>query len=326
MNEREVEPNKSRAPQGRWHDLIIVGGGPAGLTAAVYASLLRMRAFLITTDIGGQTLESSKIENYMGHEFITGVELIGKFQDQLLQHHYLAHRIVEVTSIEHAGEGFAVSTQEGARYEATSLLIATGMRRRHLGVPGEERFQRRGVFYQHVEEGALVAGSEVAVVGGGNSALQAASKLSLLCPRVHVISLGDWTADTAVKEEVAALPNVIPLKNYSVQEIYGDHRATGLRVKCRESSEDRELEVSGVFIEIGWAPNTALLSSLVSLNQRGEIQIRPDCSTSCPGIFAAGDVTDAFGKRVIIAAGEGAKAALSAYEYLLRAESKKTAR
>lgn len=310
-------------PKPNRYDLIIIGGGPAGLTAGVYASLLRMRAFLITTNIGGQTVEGSKIENYMGYEFISGEELVFKFQDQLLQHHYLDHRIAEVTTVQRFGDHLKVLTKGGEQYEASALIIATGMRRRFLGVPGEERLQRRGVFYQHLEDGALVAGLEVAVVGGGNSALQGAIELSRICPKVHVISLGDWTADSAVQEEVNALGNVIPLKGHAVAEICGEQRVAGVRVKSQLSGEERYLPVGGIFIEIGWMPNTGVVSSLVDLNSHGEIKVRPNCSTSCPGIFAAGDVTDAFGKRVVIAVGEGAKAALSAHEYLLNVGSRK---
>ena len=300
------------------YDLIIIGGGPAGLTAAVYASLLRMRAFLITTNIGGQTVEGSKIENYMGYEFISGEALIANFQDQLLQHHYLDHRIGEVTTVQRFGDNFKVLTKEGEQYEASVLIIATGMRRRFLEVPGEAHLQRRGVFYQHLEEGALVTGLQVAIVGGGNSALQGAIELAGLCPRVYVVSLGEWTADAAVQEDVKARGNVVALKGYAVTEIYGDQRVTGVKVKCQKTGNERDLAVKGVFIEIGWRPFADVVSSLVDLNGQGEIQIRPDCSTSCPGIFAAGDVTDAFGKRVIIATGEGAKAALSAHAYFLR--------
>jgi len=320
MNKSELEEQGSAVPERNRYDLIIIGGGPAGLTAAVYASLLRIRAFLITTNIGGQTVEGSKIENYMGYEFISGGELIGRFQDQLLHHNYLDHRMGEVTAVQSFPRGFMVTTQEDGPYQAQAVIIATGMRRRMLGVPGEDRLQRRGVFYQHVEEGALVADLEVAVVGGGNSALQGASHLSRHCPRVHLVSLGDWTADIAVQEEVKALNNVTALKGYTVQEIFGEHRVSGLRVKCLESGEEQLCDVKGVFIEIGWRPYADPVSSLVDLNPRGEIPIQPDCSTGCPGIFAAGDVSDVFGKRVIIAAGEGAKAALSAHEYLMRRE------
>jgi alkyl hydroperoxide reductase subunit F len=318
VNKSELEKQRSAVPERDRYDLIIIGGGPAGLTAAVYASLLRMRAFLITTNIGGQTVEGSKIENYMGYEFISGGELIARFQDQLLHHNYLEHRMAEVTAVQSSTGGFIVTTQEDGRYQAQAVIIATGMRRRMLGVPGEDRLQRRGVFYQHVEEGGLVAGLEVAVVGGGNSALQGASDLSRHCSQVYLISLGDWTADAAVQEEVKALDNVTPLKGYTVQEIFGEQRVSGLRVKCLESGEEQLCDVKGVFIEIGWRPYAEPVSSLVDLNARGEIPIKPDCSTSCPGIFAAGDVSDVFGKRVIIAAGEGAKAALSAHEYLIR--------
>ncbi len=266
MNKSELEEQRSTVPERDRYDLIIIGGGPAGLTAAVYASLFRMRAFLITTNIGGQTVEGSKIENYMGYEFISGGELIGRFQDQLLHHNYLDHRMAEVTAVQSFPGGFTVTTQEGGRYQAQAVLIATGMRRRVLGVPGEERLQRRGVFYQHVEEGALVAGLDVAVVGGGNSALQGASDLSRQCPRVYVISLGDWTADVAVQEEVKALDNVTALRGYTVQEIHGEQRVSGLRVKYLKSGEERSYDVKGVFIEIGWRPYADLISTLVDLN------------------------------------------------------------
>lgn len=322
MEPELLQPGDSASKPHRY-DLIIIGGGPAGLTAAVYASLLRMRAFLITTNIGGQTVEGSKIENYMGYEFISGEELIFRFQDQLLQHHYLDHRIAEVTTVRPFEDHFLVVDKEGDQYEATSVIIATGMRRRFLKVPGEERLQRRGVFYQHLEEGALMTGLQVAVVGGGNSALQGAIELAGLCPRVYVVSLGEWTADAAVQEEVKALGNVVALKGYAVTEICGDQRVAGVKVKCQKTEKKRHLAVKGVFIEIGWRPFADVVSSLVDLNSQGEIQIRPDCSTSCPGIFAAGDVTDAFGKRVIIATGEGAKAALSAHEYLIKIRPRK---
>ena len=324
MNESERDEQGSAVPERDRYELIIIGGGPAGLTAAVYASLLRIRAFLVTTNIGGQTVEGSKIENYMGYEFISGGELISRFQDQLLHHNYLDHRMAEVTAIQLSPGGFVVTTQEDGRYQAQAVIMATGMRRRMLGVPGEDRLQRRGVFYQHVEEGALVAGLDVAVVGGGNSALQGASDLSRHCPRVYLISLGDWTADVAVQEEVKALENVTALKGYTVQEILGDQRVSGLRVKCLESGDEQLCDVKGVFIEIGWRPYADLVASIVELNARGEILIEPDCSTSCPGIFAAGDVSNVFGKRVIIAAGEGAKAALSAHEYLMRKKKEGT--
>ncbi|MDT7040760.1 NAD(P)/FAD-dependent oxidoreductase [Candidatus Nitronereus thalassa] len=320
MNKPELEEQRSAVPERDRYDLIIIGGGPAGLTAAVYASLLRMRAFLVTSNVGGQTVEGSKIENYMGYEFISGQELVKKFQDQLLQHNYLDHRITEITSVQSFENHFLVTDKREAQYEASAVIIATGMRRRLLNVPGEERLQRQGVFYQHMEEGALVTGHEVAVVGGGNSALQGASELSRICPKVYVVSIGEWTADLAVREEVESLGNVVALKGYAVEEIWGDRRVSAVKVKCQETGKERYLQVHGVFIEIGWRPFADLVSSLVDLNARGEIQIRPDCSTSCPGIFAAGDVTDAFGKRVIIATGEGAKAALSAHEYLMRRE------
>lgn len=220
------------------YDLIIIGGGPAGLTAAVYASLLGMQALLISTNLGGQAVEKSKSDNYMGYEFISSEELIFRFQDQLLQHEYLKHRIAEVTTVQHYRDHLKVQAKGGEQYEATAIIMTTGMRRRFFGVPGEQR-------------------------------------------------------------------------------------VAGVQVKNQESGEEQYFPVGGSFIELGWMPNAEAVSSLVDLNSRGEIKIRPDCSTSCQGVFAAGDVTNAFGKLVIIAVGEGAKAALSAHEYLLNVQPRK---
>ena len=298
-------------------DLMIIGGGPAGLAAAVYASILRMKAFLIAQDLGGQAIDSKKVSNYMGFDFITGPELIEKFQTQLLQHHYIEHHMGKVVGIEKHANRFQVMTDFGQTYDAVSILVATGMRRRRLDVPGEEQFQRRGVFYHLVQDTSLVAGMDVAVVGGGNSGLQAVQELSTLAKTIHLISDYPLIGDPELIENVKRLGNVTEHIGYTIREIQGDDRVCGVELAALDSTKKETLSVSAVFVEVGLLPNSGFASHLVELNDQGEIMIGPDCSTRCPGVFAAGDVTNAFGKRIIIASGEGAKAALAAREYIL---------
>jgi|Deesub1362A_J573_1020465.scaffolds.fasta_scaffold01106_17 alkyl hydroperoxide reductase subunit F len=299
------------------YDLIIIGGGPGGLTAAVYAAILRMEAFLITKDLGGQAIDSTKIENYMGFDFITGPELIEKFQYQLIHSHYIDHLISEVEKIEPAEGGFYVTTSELSRYSAKALIIATGMTRRRLNVEGEERFQRKGVFYGNIQDLSFVQGEDVAVIGGGNSALQIVENLHTVARSIYLISDTRLTADPVIIERTNSFKNLRRYEGYKVLRFTGKDTLSGIIIRERGKEETVDIPVKGVFIAIGLKPNSSLVSNLVKLNEKGEIIINPDCSTSYPGIFAAGDVTNAYGKRIVIASGEGAKAALAARQYIL---------
>jgi len=298
-------------------DLIIIGGGPAGLTAAVYAATLKMEALLVAKDLGGQAVDSTKIENYLGFDFITGPELIEKFKHQLFHSHFIAHLLSEVEKIEPHEGGFKVITSELAAYTTKTLIIATGMTRRRLGVPGEKEFLRKGIFYGAVQELSSVEGEDAVVIGGGNSALQVVENLHTVARNIHLISTSELTADPLVVERVTCLPNFHAHLGYKVVEFTGDQTLAGVTIRKKGGAETLRLPVKGAFIAVGLEPNSALAAPLVELNARREIIIRPDCSTSHPGIFAAGDVTDAFGKRIIIASGEGAKAALAARQHLL---------
>ena len=307
------------------YELIIVGGGPAGLTAAVYASTMKMDAFLIAKDLGGQAVDSTKIENYMGYDFITGPELIEKFREQLVRSHYIDHVLAEVEKIEPAGNGFQITTSELKSYSAKAVIVTTGMTRRKLGVEGEERFQRKGVFFGNIEDISFVQDKDVVVVGGGNSALQMVENLHGVVANIHLVSATMLTADPAIIERVRCLGNLSIYEEFKVVEFSG--KATLESVTIRKMAEEKtmSLNAEGVFIEIGLQPNSTIVSHLVDVNERGEIEIQPDCSTSRQGIFAAGDVTNAFGKRIIIASGEGAKAALAARQYLLDLRKRKEA-
>ncbi len=304
------------------YDLIIIGGGPAGLTAAVYAATLRMNAFLIAKDLGGQAIDSTKIENYMGYDFITGPELIERFQDQLIHSHYIDHLISEVEKIEKIDGGFSVTTSDLKKYSAKVLIVSTGMTRRKLKVPGEEEFQRRGVFYGNIQDIAFVHGEDVAVIGGGNSALQMVENLHSIAKKIHLIYDTKLAADPVIIERVSEFKNLEKYEDYKILEFKGDKTLSGVVIRKTASDETLELPCKGVFIAIGLQPNSSWISHRIDLNERGEIIINPDCSTSCPGIFAAGDVTNAFGKRIVIASGEGAKAALAARQYILKLKEK----
>ncbi len=311
-----LKEKSSKVPRTSY-DLIIIGGGPAGLTAAVYAATLRMEAFLITMNLGGQAIDSTKIENYMGFDFIRGPELIEKFQYQLIHSHYIDHLMSEVEKIEQVDGGFKVTTSELHEYFTKTLLIATGMTRRKLNVPGEEEFQRRGIFYGNIQDLSFVQEGDAAVIGGGNSALQIVENLHGIARNIYLITDSGLRADPIVIERVSGFKNLQRYDGCKVVEFSGGNTLTGITVRKKAEEETVSLPVKGVFIAIGLQPNSSLVSSIVELNQRGEIIINPDCSTSCPGIFAAGDITNAFGKRIIIASGEGAKAALAARQYIL---------
>ncbi|KAF0145709.1 MAG: alkyl hydroperoxide reductase subunit F [Nitrospirae bacterium] len=299
------------------YDLIIIGGGPAGLTAAVYAATLKMDALLVTKDLGGQAIDSTKIENYMGFDFIKGPELIEKFQYQLIHSHYIDHLMSEVEKVGPVENGLNITTSKLTKYFTKSLIIATGMTRKKLNVEGEEMFQRRGIFYGNIQDISFVQGEDVAVVGGGNSALQVVENLCSVAKKIYLISDFKLTADPVIIERVSRFENLTKYEGVKIVEFSGESALSGIAVRKKAEEKTIKLPVKGVFIAIGLQPNSSLVAHLVKLNDRSEIVINPDCSTSYSGIFAAGDVTNAFGKRIVIASGEGAKAALAARQYIL---------
>ena len=298
------------------YDLVIIGGGPAGLTAAVYASVTRLHTFLISEDIGGQAIDSTKIKNYMGFDFITGPELVEKFKDQFLHRHYLEHVMDEVTSINPKNGDYEIITRNKNSYLAKAVIIATGMKRRKLGIPGEQKLLRKGVSHSALQDTSIFAGKHIVVVGGGNSGVQTARGLLESGCHVTLVEKANITADPSELEILSRNPDFEILDKHDVIEIYGKDNVEGVEVQFLGNLSKRRIACSGVFIQVGLIPNTEFCLNLLELNDRGEIKIRPGCSTSAEGIFACGDVTDVVGKRIIIASGEGAKAALSAKQYL----------
>jgi Alkyl hydroperoxide reductase, large subunit len=298
------------------HDLIIIGGGPAGMTAAVYAARKMMDALLVTRDLGGQMLLTREIENYPSYQYITGPELIGKFEEHVRR--FPVHIVYdEVTKLEQAGDGtFRVVCGE-REHRAKTVIVASGKRPRRLGIPGEEKFTGRGVGYCATCDGPLYAGKTVAVVGGGNSALQAAIELSALAEDVYLVARSGFKADPVVIGKLRAAANIEVLSGYVPRGIYGGDTVESCVVAARDGGRERTLAVQGVFVEIGLDPSSEFAAGVARLNDRKEIEVDCRMAAGVPGLFAAGDVTSGPDKQIIIAAGDGAKAALAAYEYLL---------
>jgi alkyl hydroperoxide reductase subunit F len=300
------------------YDLVIAGGGPAGLTATVYAARKGTNLLLLTHDIGGQVLWTMGVENYMGFQFVGGSELIGKFEDQVKQFPVDIKTEQRAKTISIEDSGFLVSTEAGDEYQSRAVIVATGKRPRMLGVPGEERLRGRGVTYCSVCDGPVFTGEKVAVIGGGNSALEAADDMAKIAEHVDLVSITPLTGDQVLIDKVESATNVTKFLEHEVVEIEGQNRVEGVIVRDLKSREQRNLQVSGIFVEIGLVPNSELVKDIVNLNQMGEIRVNCADETNVPGLFAAGDVTSVPEKQIVISAGEGAKAAIQAHRYLQR--------
>lgn len=298
-------------------DSCIIGAGPAGMTAAVYLARKKRSTAIVTKDIGGQVAWTIGIENYMGYQYVTGRELTAKFEEQVRQ--FPVPIVMDgVAEIRPREDSFVVVTEGGREIEATTVIIASGKRPMELGVPSERKFIGRGLSYCATCDGPLFANQEVAIIGGGNSAIQATIELSQVASKVYIVSRSPWRADAVVCDKADQQKNLEKRLGYDVLDVLGDKAVEGLRIREKGTGKEQTLSVKGVFVEIGLKPNTDFVKGLVSLNERGEIKVNCQCKTNVPGIFAAGDVTDVHEKQIVVAAGEGAKAALSAHEYLLR--------
>jgi alkyl hydroperoxide reductase subunit F len=253
----------------------------------------------------------------MGYRMITGDDLMRMFEEQvrLLDLHL---EIDKVLILDRSGNEFIVNTATGAAYRARAVILAQGKQPRKLGVEGEDRYLGRGLSVCSTCDGPLFRDKVVAIVGGGNSALQSAIEMSGIAREVHLVVRSTIKADESYIKVYEQKANIITHKNSIVSKLQGNSMLTGITLKDRTSGKETELSVDGVFAEIGWIPNTAFLEGFVDMNQEKEVIIDIDCHTSVPGILAAGDITNIRTKQIITAAGEGAKAALSAYDYLIK--------
>ncbi len=298
------------------YDVIIAGAGPAGLTAALYCARKNLKALVISENIGGQALESWNIENYMGYRMITGDDLMKLFEEQVRKQD-IQIELDRIISLYPASGGFAVKTMAEKQFSAKTVILAQGKEPKKLGVEREEEFLGRGLSVCATCDGPLFRDKIVSVVGGGNSAIQTAIEMAKIAREVHLIYRSQLSCDSCYREQIPNLKNLTLHSGFEVTALHGTDRLTGITIRHRESGKTKEIALEGLFAEIGWAVNTAFLEGLLKLNDQKEIEIDINCHTSAPGIFAAGDVTAISGKQIIIAAGEGAKAALAAFDYLI---------
>ena len=303
------------------YDLIIIGGGPAGTAAAVYAARKQLKTAIITVEFGGQSVVSDKIFNWIGTPEISGSDLAKNLKTHTEYYRGEFLDIVEsakVTKIEKTDAGFTITASNGSTYDTKTILVTTGSSRKKLMVPGADTFENKGVVYCASCDGPLFSGSPVAVIGGGNAGFESAAQLLAYCPTVYLVHHRDtFKADPGTVEKLSAHPNIKILTNTETLEVTGEKFVNGLRVKNKDTGVEETLAVNGVFVEIGQIPNTDYLGDLVQKNEFGNIKIDPWTQQSTlPGIWAAGDCTDVHYHQNNIAAGDAVKAVEDIYMVL----------
>ena len=297
------------------YDLIIIGGGPAGLTAAVYALRKRLNVLLLSKDLGGKTnyrLALPWIEDY---QVIRGLEVVDKFRNEL-EYLDFARHIEAVEKVEKKEDCFAVSTQGGGTMESKAVILATGARQVRMNVPGEKEFTMRGLCYSALSYAPLFIDRSVVVIGDEDLALRSAGELATVAKEVTMVCNSEKTLASPLGMKLQQAKNV-KIRTYSeIVEVQGDEYARKLVLRDR-AGELKEYEADGIFVEKALTANADMVSGMVGLDERGHIVVDGACRTNVPGLFAAGDVTNTYAEQVLVAVGEGAKAALSAYDYLL---------
>ena len=304
-------------------DVLIVGGGPAGAAAAVYAARKGIRTGIVAERFGGQTLDTLGIENYIsvletqGPKFAADLEAHAKAYDVDIMN---GQRVAALEPPAHSGGPLGVTLDNGATLQSRSVIVATGARWKTVDVPGEAEYRNKGVAYCPHCDGPLFKGKKVAVIGGGNSGVEAAIDLAGVVAHVTVVEFAEQLkADAVLVKKLLSLPNVDVHTHAQTTEIIGDgERVNGLLFKDRRDGREHRLSVAGVFVQIGLVPNTEFLKGTVELNRHGEIIVDAKGATNVPGVFAAGDATTVPFKQIVIAAGDGAKAVLSAFDHLIR--------
>jgi NADH-dependent peroxiredoxin subunit F len=303
------------------YDTIIIGGGPAGTGAAVYAARKKLKTLLITSDFGGQSKISGAIANWIGEIRITGAELAEKLQKHVEAQEGVKINMPEkVTEVrEGPGCGFEVRTDHGATYRSRTVIVASGGRRKHLDIPGEDRLKGKGVAFCSTCDAPFFEDRDVAVIGSGNSALEMVIDLGTYARKIYlIIRGGELKADPGLQDKIKEVSQLKIIDHAEVQEILGEEAVTGLRYQDRETGKTQELAVDGIFLGIGSRPNSEIVRDLVATNDADEIILdHRTAKTSKPGIFAAGDVTDDPFKQNNISAGDGVRAALSVYFHIL---------
>jgi len=318
---RQVEAIKARAP----FDVLIVGGGPAGAAAAVYAARKGIRTGVVTERFGGQVLDTMGIENFISVQETEGPKLAAALENHVKTYDVDIMNLQRAAALLPAGPDgmLTVKLASGAELKSRSVILSTGARWREMNVPGEREYRGRGVAYCPHCDGPLFKGKRVAVIGGGNSGVEAAIDLAGIVSHVTLIEFdGRLRADEVLQRKLRSLPNVRVIVSAQTTEVHGaGGKVNGLSYRDRGTDETHRIDLEGVFVQIGLLPNTEWLEGTIALSPRGEIEVDPRGQTSLPGVFAAGDATTVPYKQIVIAMGEGSKAALGAFDHLIRASA-----
>lgn len=309
------------------YDLIVIGGGPAAVAAGIYAARKKLKTLLITDAFGGQSLVSAGVENWIGTKSVSGYDLALMLEEHLRSYQEVeikvSEKVVSVRELAASDEkrphDFEVETDNGGTYQTKAIILASGARRRRLGIPGEDTFDGKGVAFCATCDAPIFSGKRVAVVGGGNAGLESVVDLFPYASEIFLLHRGEQLkGDAVTQEQIRQNPKAHIILNAEPKEILGDGVVTGMRYKDKKTGETKEFAVDGIFVEIGALPNSEFVKGLVEMNELGEVVINHrTAATSKLGIFAAGDVTDEAFKQNNISAGDAVKAALSAYNYLM---------
>ena len=318
IGEAQGTRKATKADESHEYEVAVIGGGPAAMSAAIYAARKGLDVVVVTERLGGQITYTANIENYLGFPSISGTDLDEAFRTHLENYSIAESFGSNVTQIQKSDSGFTMTRKDGHKIKAKSIIYCAGKEYTRLGIPGEDRFIGKGIGFCAICDAPLYQDKKVAVVGGGNSALTATRDLLAFASEVHLIHRRrDFRADAALVQEVLKFKNVKVHTPFVVRAFLGEDKLTGVRLESVDSKETYDLNVDGVFLEVGLKPNTTSLNGLLELNQRQEVIVNKDQSTSVTGLFAAGDVTDVAEKQISIAVGQGAIAALSAHKYLV---------
>ncbi|MER1998805.1 MAG: alkyl hydroperoxide reductase subunit F [Lysinibacillus sp.] len=298
-------------------DVLVVGGGPAGAAAAIYAARKGIRTGIVAERFGGQVNDTLAIENIIGTKATEGPQFVASLEGHVLEYDIDVFKSQRAAKISR-GDMVQVELENGAVLKGKTVIVSTGTRYRQLGVPGEQEFKNKGVAYCPHCDGPIFKGKDVAVIGGGNSAVEAAIDLAGIVKHVTVIQRSELKADLVLQERLRSLPNVTVLTNSITTEITGTDKVNGVSYIDKASGEERHIALEGVFVQIGLLPNTEFVQGTLDLNANNEIIVDKHGATNMPGVFAAGDCTDTVYKQIVISIGSGATAALGAFDYLIR--------
>jgi alkyl hydroperoxide reductase subunit F len=301
-------------------DVLVVGGGPAGSAAAIYAARKGIRTGIVAERFGGQVMDTLGIENFISVNHTEGPKLVQALEQHVKEYEVDIMNLQRANALRKTSDGIEVEMANRAVLKSKSVIISTGARWREMNVPGEQEYRNKGVAYCPHCDGPLFKGKRVAVIGGGNSGVEAAIDLAGIVSHVTLIEFDNQLrADAVLQTKLFSLPNVTVIKSALTKEVLGDgSKVNGLRYEDRINKTEHTLELEGIFVQIGLLPNTEWLKGSIDLSPRGEIMVDAKGETSVPGIFAAGDCTTVPYKQIIIAMGEGAKASLGAFDYLIR--------